>query len=226
MICASAELSALDRKLASDYEATVHQANIDGKKLQTDEGQWLRETRNRCTTEACLKTAYRARDDAILDMSLRAASPAAYEDTVPFPAPTPALFAARALVGASCDGGPAQPLAGTASISGFHSLIAREGYVVPLMVKDYPFAFWLVLSESTPGQCTVHDVVALPPPAAGNSFMECHLADDSHGFAVRSSKGSTLAYWSISEGPGGLRREPIHVVGEQDLHCQEPETGE
>ena len=226
MICASSELSALDRKLASDYESTVHQGNIDGKKLQLEEGRWLRETRNACTTEACLKSAYRAQDEAILDMSLRAASPAAYDDSRPFLAPVPALSAARALIGTSCDGGPSQPLAGTSSIKGFHPVIAREGYVVPLSVSGYPFAFWLVRSESTPSQCIVREVAALPPPGAGTRFMQCHLSDVSHGFAVRSSTGSTLAYWSIADGPVALRREPIHVIGEQDLHCQAPETGE
>jgi len=226
MICASPQLSLLDKKLASDYEATLHQGGIDAKTLQSDEEQWLRNIRNRCATVRCLTEVYEARDDAILATSLKAASPAAYEDTRPFAASPAALSAARALIGTACDGAPVQPLPRTTQIDHFRVITARGAYIVPLNMAGEPFAFLLIASETTPSECTVRDVVALPPLAGGNRFLQCHLGEDSHGFAMRSSAGTTLAYWSIREDLKGLQREPIHVLGEQDLHCQEPETGE
>jgi hypothetical protein len=191
MICASEELSTLDRKLAVDFEATVHQANIDGKQLQAEELQWLRDIRNQCATESCLEEAYLTRDAAILDRSLRAASPAVYEDTRPFPIPTSVLAAARMHVGTSCGAGPGEPLPGTSIIENFHVIVTRGGYIVPAIVDGYPFAFWFAQSGPTTS-CTVRDV----------------------------------AYWSIPNDQGIIERQPIHVLGEQDLRCQQPETGE
>jgi uncharacterized protein len=225
MICASEELSALDRKLSSDFEATLHQGNINGKQLQTDELRWLRDIRNQCTTESCLKEAYLTRDAAILDRSLRAASPVVYEDTRPFPVPAAVLAAARTHVGTSCGAGPREPLPGTSIIGPLHMIATQGGYIVPLTVEGYLFAFWFAQSDPN-ATCTVRDVVVLPSPMLGKNFMQCHLGNDSHGFAVRTRAGKVLAYWSISKDQATIERQPIHVLGEQDLRCQQPETGE
>ncbi len=226
LICATPELGVLDRKLAADYDSTVHQGGIDGKALRADEARWLQTVRNRCTTVDCLKAAYAARDAALLDQSLRAASPAAYDDTRPYPASAEAVVVARGLVGQPCGGAPAESLPGTAKIPGFSPIVARDAYVAPLRIGAARFAFLLTYPDTDRQGCTVRSFVTLPAPAAGERFMQCSLADDSHGFGVRQSDGKTVAYWSIDDNAGALRREPIHVIGAQDLRCQQPETGE
>lgn len=226
IICATPELGALDRKLAADYQATFYQGGIDSKALQADENHWLRSVRNRCTTVACIAAAYQARDAAILDLSLRAASPAAYDDTRPYPAPPAALAAATRLVGSTCGGAPASALPGTSQIAGFLPIVGQNSFIAPVAIQGTEFAFLLTYPAGEPQRCTVRGFVALPQPVQGESFMQCSLSDDSHGFGLRTSKGETIAYWSIPDSNDTLTREPVHVIGEQYLTCEEPESGE
>src|ERR1700722_8060256 len=85
LICVTPDIAALDRKLAADFNNAKYQGGSDGKALQAAEDAWLRDVRNKCADAACLRNAYQARDAQILNDSLRAASPAAYADTIPFP---------------------------------------------------------------------------------------------------------------------------------------------
>jgi len=58
MICADTMLSELDEHLGRYY--TAGRAELEGAAscLQADQAQWLKATRNVCTTAACLKTEY------------------------------------------------------------------------------------------------------------------------------------------------------------------------
>src|ERR1700733_9273846 len=102
LICATPDIAALDRKLAADFNNAKYQGGSDGKALQAAEDAWLRDVRNKCADAECLRSAYQARDAKILDDSLRAASPASYADTLPFPVAPAAWSEARSFVGQSC----------------------------------------------------------------------------------------------------------------------------
>ena len=115
-------------------------------------------------------------------------------------------------------------LPGTAKIAGFLPIVAPDAYIAPLALQGVPFAFLLTYPDADPARCTIRDVVVLPRPVAGESFLQCNLADDSSGFGIRKSNGETLAYWSV--GNGALTRQPVHVIGAQYLTCAQPETGE
>jgi uncharacterized protein len=225
MVCGSSELRSADRKLAADFEATSLQAGIDAKQLAAGEAVWLQTVRNRCSTASCLLEAYRQRDAAILDISLRAASPAAYADTRPFPSSSSALSMARSLLGMRCNEALDQRSRIVRPIDGFEPIVDAEGYVRPLNVAGERFAF-LASGPDQDSQCVVSDLVALPPAHRGDTFLQCHMSDQTRGFAIRQSSGKTIAYWAIDEKNRRLVREPIHVLGEQDLRCQQPETGE
>src|ERR1700757_4648417 len=85
MICGDVELSRLDRDLSSAFVALSAQPGTDNKALRTDEDFWLAGKRNLCSSKECLVLAYRSRIDDLNDRSLRLASPAAYDETKPFP---------------------------------------------------------------------------------------------------------------------------------------------
>ena len=73
MICASPDLSVLDRTLADHYRALLAQPGIDVAALQRDEARWLREVRNTCPDAACLTQAYEAWDAVLQARGRRAA---------------------------------------------------------------------------------------------------------------------------------------------------------
>lgn len=224
-ICASPRLSALDRRLAADYDAIAHQGGIDAKALRAEEGRWLRDVRGQCQDEACLAAAYEARDAALLDTSRRTASPAAYDDTRPFPVPAAVEAAARARIGGPCGPAPAAPLPDMAKIPGFLTVIVRGAYAMPLSFQGARFVWLLTAPEA--GECRVAAATALPPAAKGQSFLRCVLeASDALGFGIRDASGDTVAVWSIDAAAGTLTREPIHVLGEGSARCQRPESGE
>ena len=59
-ICASAALSGLDDQLAKAYESAMLLSDNPGR-LKNQQREWLRNVRNRCQGETCLKAAYETR---------------------------------------------------------------------------------------------------------------------------------------------------------------------
>ena len=73
-ICASAELSALDRELAEHYRVLLAQSGSEAAALQREEAQWLREVRDPCPDAACIAQAYALWDAVLVARSRRLAS--------------------------------------------------------------------------------------------------------------------------------------------------------
>ncbi|HRZ07775.1 MAG TPA: caspase family protein [Candidatus Contendobacter sp.] len=62
MVCASAELSRLDRQMAETYRATASGLAAESRAaLRKAQDYWLRQIRDRCQSEACLASEYRNR---------------------------------------------------------------------------------------------------------------------------------------------------------------------
>ncbi|WP_065089071.1 lysozyme inhibitor LprI family protein [Acidihalobacter prosperus] len=62
LICADPFISKLDGQLGKVYDKDIAKANPEQKqRLVSDERYWLKNMRDRCTTQACLKQAYRQR---------------------------------------------------------------------------------------------------------------------------------------------------------------------
>jgi uncharacterized protein len=232
LICATPELAALDRKLAETFDATRFQGGIDAKALRKDEDRWLVAVRDRCTDVACLKAAYIARNAALLDKSLQAASPAAYAETRPFPAPAEVLSAAKSLIGTQCPdvfSPDSKVFPGFEPVAGFSTVIGKNGYVVVRTRSGIRFAFLLSEADGDLSSCRVSDVVVLPPPSKANAFLQCHLDDPpSAGFGMRlAGHRGVVAYWTIDGDQGKIDRVPLGVLAAEDrVRCQEPETGE
>ena len=91
-ICASPELSALDRQLADHYRVLPAQSGSEAPALQREEAQWLREVRDPCPDAACIAQAYALWDAVLVARSRRLASAAGGAAISPAPAspPTPA----------------------------------------------------------------------------------------------------------------------------------------
>jgi len=233
LICATPELAAIDRKLGDDFNNTKYQAGIDAKALQSSENQWLRQVRNSCADVACLRRAYAARDAAILDQSLRAASPAAYAETRPFPVDPPAWAEAQSYLGKPCENGEDLPAAaGYAPIPGYLPVIGSDAVVVLRGKGGAAFAFLLDTRNSG---CHVADVVTLPPRQSADTLLQCHVPADqgssapqSTGFGIRRTGQSKLiAYWEVRGEDAKLLRQPLDLLGwSQAIRCVQPETGE
>ena len=91
-ICASPELSALDRQLAEHYRRLLGMSGSDAAALQREEAQWLREVRNPCRDAACIAQAYAVWDAVLVARGLRLAGASAASQPAPSPsvAPPPA----------------------------------------------------------------------------------------------------------------------------------------
>ena len=72
-ICASPELSALDRQLAEHYRMLLDQSGAEAPALQREQAQWLREVRNPCPDAACIEQAYAVWDAVLVARSRRLA---------------------------------------------------------------------------------------------------------------------------------------------------------
>ena len=73
-ICASPQLSALDRQLSDHYRALLAQSGAEAPALQREEAQWLREVRDPCPDAACIAQAYALWDAVLVARSRRLAS--------------------------------------------------------------------------------------------------------------------------------------------------------
>ena len=75
-ICASPELSALDRQLADHYRVLLAQSGDEAAALQREEVKWLREVRDPCPDAACIEQAYAVWDAVLVARSRRLAGAA------------------------------------------------------------------------------------------------------------------------------------------------------
>lgn len=232
-ICATPALAAADRDLATTYLDVSSQGGIDPKALRKDEDRWLVNVRNRCATPACLRDAYAARKQELLDQSAKAASPAAWEETRAFPVP-PALWnEVQALIGSVCS----RPytdhnvfLRGFDTPKGFPPfMIIKNGVTVaPAEKNGIRFAF---LISDPDNSCLIVDAVVLPSAKESNAFLQCQTHSDtleSTGFGMRrTGQKEPAGYWSVETDPSGkprLNRVPLGVLGmEKDVLCREPE---
>jgi uncharacterized protein len=227
LICASADLSALDRELASVYGNMKGQPGIDMKAVQRDEDSWLKDLHNRCGDFACIRAAYESRIAVLRDQSRQAASPAAYDETRDFPAPAAALAAARAAIGKACtvDVGKGAPaFAGFTAPPPNLPIVSKGATVVIRESGGTRFAF--LLATPLAGGCTVSDVAVLPPVQRGDAVLQCAIADPpSHGFGVRRAGGVLAGDWEVDTDLQRFDRVALGVLGVKP-RCQEPETGE
>jgi len=226
LICGSAALSALDRELA-DVFSNMQGQPLDQKKLQAEERAWLAAMLKDCADEACIETRYKARIAELRAESLKAASPAAYAETRPFPAPAATMALARAQLGKPCS---YQPNVAGAVIPGFPKtarfldVILAAGTVTVREKAGTRLAF-LISSEG----CHILDVVALPASAAGDRFLQCFVADPAlSGFGVRNASTHGLdGFWAVDAETQKIERVAMGVLGiEKVVRCQQPERGE
>lgn len=75
-ICASPELSALDRQLADHYRVLLAQSGDEAAALQREEVKWLHEVRDPCPDAACIAQAYAVWDAVLVARSRRLAGAA------------------------------------------------------------------------------------------------------------------------------------------------------
>jgi uncharacterized protein YecT (DUF1311 family) len=72
-ICGDKELSDLDDTLQSVYKRALSQVE-DAETLKSDQRNWLKNTRNKCKTPGCLKTAYMEHIEVLNDVAASAPS--------------------------------------------------------------------------------------------------------------------------------------------------------
>ena len=232
LICSTPELSALDRELAEMFQNMSGQAAFDAKALRREEDAWLADMHRRCNDAACIRTAYQQRLAQLRERSLRAASPAAYAETKPFPAPAALMAEAQGLVGKGCNFGFMKPdpaLPGFVPSKGMVPVIDQTFVVVPRDKGGSRFAF-LLLTAADDLNCGILDVAALPAPEPGDQFLRCTLDrwDPDHGFGYRRAGHKIVeAYWVIDRKAQKFERVAIGVLGDPGaVHCTEPEWGE
>lgn len=226
MICADLELSALDHKLNVDFRGMLRQGGADAGKLTADQDRWRRDVRDACFERSCIARAYRARDAEILAMGRRAASS---PQTQAFPVPPPLWAKAQALIGSNCAGAFRDRnrfFVGFIPPRGFRPITLNGGVIEPLQKDGVRFAFLLQTPGASINACRVADVVALPPPARDDAFLECGgRAAAISGFAVRRKSRPPLeSFWTVDEANGRLESEAPGVLG--GIACHQPETGD
>ena len=230
-VCASPALSALDVELNEIYRNTLGQPSIDHDAMAKDETGWMQSVLNRCADASCIEKAYRARITALKDKSARAASPAASDETKPFPAPAPLLAEARSAIGKHCEGYWGNKpgfLPGFSAPKGFLPVTSPSGMVFVREKQGTRFAFLAKIGE---GLCVFEDVAVMPPATQANAFLQCSYGDPpnmSSGIGMRKAGVKALVgYWEIDDAHGKLIRQPLGVLGvEASVRCQEPETGD
>ena len=179
-----------------------------------------------CQDAVCIESKYEQRITQLRDQSLRAASPAVYDETRPFPVPAELLEQARALIGKSCTYqpdvvGPVIP--GFKPAPRFLPVILAGGVTV---VREKGLARFAFLVSSN---CAIRDVAALPAAATGEQFLQCSVTDPPMtGFGVRNPKTHALeGFWAVDADTQKFRRIAIGVLGIQKaVRCQQPESAE
>ena len=230
-ICASPKLSDLDAELTNVYGNMRGQPSIDRKTLAKDENDWMHTVRDKCSDAKCLADAYSARIAVLKDRSRNAASPAAYDETKPFPAPPALLAEAMSYIGKSCGGvwgSQSGFMPGFSTPKGFMPVTVSSGTVYGREKQGTRFAFLAKIGE---GSCRFEDVAILPSAAQANAFLQCSFGDPpniSSGIGLRKAGVKKLVgYWEIDGERGKLVRQPLGVLGvENSVRCQEPESGD
>jgi uncharacterized protein len=74
MICADSTLSNLDDKLAQTYKFVSSRA-VKAAEMQKEQKEWLRNVRNKCTSQLCLVNAYQHRIDALAPQQVQTEQP-------------------------------------------------------------------------------------------------------------------------------------------------------
>ena len=226
-ICSTPTLAALDRELAEVFNNTVHQGGIDAQTLRREETDWVTKLRDACSDVHCIYAAYMNRLQALRDQSLRAASPAVYEETRPFNVSVDAMARMQSRLGTSCVS--QTPLPGFEPIPGFLPIIFDGFEAYPQRMGDDRFAFLLHIDDKAPNHCVVVDAVALPKPATANAFLSCSGPDvPSPGVGMRlSGQQALVAYWYVDAPSNKLERQPLTVLNAAtSTRCHEPENGE
>ena len=164
----------------------------------------------------------------LADESLRAASPAAYEETRPFPAPENVAAEGGAAIGTACASsaqGLGPIVAGFTVPPRFIPVVSKAGLIAVREKGGVRFAFLLSMDD---GNCQIRDAVVLPAQTTGDTFLQCAVVDPPlAGFGVRDPKTHGLyAFWSI-EADTQIHRVPMGVLGVQgNVKCHQPESGE
>ena len=232
-ICASPELSTLDRQLAAHYRTLLAQSGSEAPALQREEAQWLREVRDPCPDAACIAQAYSVWDAVLQARSRRMASPAASAETQPFMVDPALMLDARSMLGKACASGQDVPRdAGYLPVAGSLPVVSNGSVVLVRRRIGADFAFLL---DTRRGACRMVDVVALPPHAQSGNLLQCSVPP-SDGTATPLSVGvglrrpgqkAPLAYWEVDVAHGQFIRQPLGVLGwAQSVRCQEPEVGD
>jgi uncharacterized protein len=227
LVCSSPHLAALDRELALLFSNMQGQP-IDHKQLRAGEDAWLAALHRDCQDVACIESRYQGQLLVLRDTSLRVASPAAYEETRPFPAPDSIRLQAEKSVGKPCI--TRAGLVDT-SISGFQPAasflpIFGPGYVVVVRQSSGHLFAFLISAPLNGEGCLVSDEISLPPTVQGSSFLQCSNQDPAiAGFGIHStSNNDLLALWTVEGIQLHFRRIPTHVVGiEKTIRCRQPE---
>jgi hypothetical protein len=232
MICASPDLSARDRTLADHYRALLGQPGTDAADLQREEARWLHDVRDVCPDIDCVAQAYDVWDTLLLARSRRTASPAAEEETRPFPVEVALMDDARQLRGKPCAPGQDVPRdLGYLPVPGSLPVVSNGSVVLERQRIGAEFA---VLLDTRRG-CRMVDVVALPPRTQAGTLLQCVVPSIdgsatplSSGVGLRPrGKKALLAYWEVDIENGALRRQPLGVLGwGETIRCQQPEFGE
>jgi uncharacterized protein len=230
-ICADEKLSALDRELADTFNALKGQPGTDAVALQKEEMHWLASERNKCSSNDCIAQAYTSRIAALRDRSLHAASPAAYDETRPFPISPATWKQAQSLVGTSCH----RDSSGALTLAGFIrdlvmplQVVFPQGSVV-VVKKDMDRLAFYIDTGKDGKSCTIKDVIALPRKGPADKLLFCSISEqESSGIGVRLQGQKHVAgYWQVILPDGKLERQPLGVLGAAgSLDCSEPETGE
>lgn len=123
MICASPELSALDRQLADHYRVLLAQSGSEAAALRREQAQWLHEVRDPCRDVACIAQAYAVWDAVLVARSRRLAFASAGAaggnapgpSTVPTGRPPAATVSAAPAPATTAPAAPARAMAGGAA---------------------------------------------------------------------------------------------------------------
>lgn len=220
-ICNSSRLSALDAELNELYTGMRGQPAFNSKLFEQEEIDWLHRVRDRCADVDCLARAYTNRIAKLKDQSKYTASPAAYEETRPFPAPVEVLSEAQAYIGQPCDRYASDERGFV--LPGFHKpkgFFETRSPSMTLFVREKNDTRFIFLAKYENGACRFSDLTVLPSATLANEFLNCSYGeapDISEGVGIRRmSVNRLMAYWEVDKANGKLVRQPLSVLGVED----------